>query len=105
LLLKIDHRIYGFDTATGEAKMAFEVGSSHPPIAFGEDEIYLLLRRKEDPPLLYALDPDNGSIRWTALAPSGSLDITFDGQLLTRSVRAVRPVHPESDDDFNQDQR
>lgn len=98
LLLKIGERLYGFDTYSGTPRMALDVGPAHPPVAFSNDELFLLIRRGDEPPLLYALDPDDGSILWSALAPSGALQIAYDQGLWTRSVRAVRPIRPLNGD-------
>ena len=94
LLLKVEENLYGFDTKTGEVRMVFTVGESHPPVTFSDDTLYLLLRRNEDPPLLYAIEPQNGEVRWVALATAGTLQIHYDTGLLLRSVRAVHSVVP-----------
>lgn len=98
LLLKIDEQVYGFDTETGSPRMALTVGAAHPSVAFSQDTLFMLIRRDDEPPLLYALDPTDGSIHWSALAPAGTLQIAFDQKLLTRSVRAVRTVRPLNGD-------
>ncbi len=98
LLLKVGPTILGIDTDDGALRMAFHVGEAFPPVGFSEDTLYLLLRRDDDPALIYALNPDDGEVRWVAMAPSGTLDLTYDDELLVRSVRAVRPVTPAPDD-------
>jgi hypothetical protein len=100
LLLKVGTTLFGIDTGDGSLRMSFEVADTFPPVAFSEDTVYLLLRRTEEPALIYALDPLDGEVRWVAMAPSGTLDLTFDEELLVRSVRAVRTVRfDEADPD------
>ena len=95
LLFVVDGTLFGLDTDTGEKRMAFAVDDDRPSIAFGDDEFYVLHRRLDDPPLLFAIDPDNGDLRWVARAPAGSLDIEYDdGAIMTRTVRTVRKVRP-----------
>ena len=97
LFVKVGTQLLGLDTRDGSLRMAFEIGDVFPPVAFGDDAIYLLLRRGDDPALLYALEPDDGAVRWVAFAPTGTLDIAYDQGLLVRSVRAVRQTWPEGD--------
>ncbi len=93
LLLIVDETLLGVDATSGQLRMAFDVGTATPPAAFSEDELYLLVRRIDESPLLYALDPDDGAIRWVTEAPAGSLRLHHDGDvLMTRSVHTVRTI-------------
>lgn len=102
LLFRIDDLLYGVDTDDGSFRMSFNIGGDRPPIAFSDDELFLLLRRDDERPVLYSIDPDDGAVNWQATSPPGSLDIAYgDDALMVRSVRTVRTVRPgdELDDD------
>lgn len=107
LLFKIDDALYGVNSETGEPRFAFLVGEALPRIAFGDEELLLLLRRNEEPPLIYSLSPADGEIHWVSLAPMGILEIqVVKGDLLMRSVRAVRKARlpdPRSLEDSGED--
>lgn len=94
-LFVVDETMFGLDATTGALRMAFDIGGETPPIAFGDDEFYMLLRRANNSPLIYAIDSESGEIRWSAEAPAGSLRITYDGEtLMSRTVRTVRTIEP-----------
>ena len=95
LFFSVDGTLAGVDTHTGELRMAFSVSDDTPAVVFTDDTLYLLHRRLDDPPLLYAIDPDGGDIRWAAKAPAGTLNIDYaDGAILARTVRTVRKIRP-----------
>lgn len=95
LLLSIDEILVGIEVETGALRMAFDTGDETPAVTFLDDEIVLLVRRDDHPPMLYAVDSDDGAVQWAAEAPAGSLDVTYDGgELMTRTVRTVRTVRP-----------
>ena len=94
LLLIIDDRLIGFEASTGAHRFTYYVGDERPPVAFADDELLLLIRR-DNGPFLMALDPNDGSFRWSGPAPAGTLALDHDGQhYLTRTVRTVRTVRP-----------
>ena len=98
LVFRIGELIVGVDSDDGALRMVFEVGDDPPQIAWSDDEMYVMVRRPGDDPLLFALDPDDGQLLWASIAPAGTLHIDYrDGRLLTRTVRTVRPVQPASE--------
>jgi hypothetical protein len=92
-MLKVDGTVYGFTTRSGELRWALEVGEDRPKTAASGELVYVLLRRGEEPNLLYALQPDSAAIEWYAPVPTGTLHVDWvDGTLTIRSVRAVQRV-------------
>ncbi|MBA2661224.1 MAG: hypothetical protein H0U74_02955 [Bradymonadaceae bacterium] len=93
LVLRIETTLYGIDTELATVRWALEVGVDHPPMAAGDEQLYLLLRREDRANLLYGIDPDSGKVNWVAPTPTGTLDLGWqENTLMLRSVRAVRTV-------------
>ena len=94
----VDDRLLGLDVTSGELRMAFLVGDDHPKIAADDNDLYILLRRDDEGPLLYSVSADDGAVQWVADAPAGSRDIVHSGDgLMTRSVRTVRRLTIDDD--------
>lgn len=93
VLFKVDASIYAADAETGELLWAAKIGDDEPPVVAHAGKLYLLLRRKAAPNLLYALDPKSGGVDWYSETPTGTLELhEYENTLILRSVRAVRKV-------------
>lgn len=99
VLFKIGDTIYAVDTSPKVAgadkiRWAAKVGDDEPPVVVEGGRLYLLLRRKVDSNLLFAIDPESGEVDWYAPVPTGTLELSnFEDTLLLKSVRAVQKVN------------
>ncbi|QDG53168.1 hypothetical protein FIV42_21200 [Persicimonas caeni] len=93
VLFKVDEAIYAAKADTGELLWSATVGDDEPPVAARGGKLYLLLRRKADPNLLYELEPQSGQVNWYGEVPTGTLELrSYEDTLILRSVRAVQKV-------------
>jgi outer membrane protein assembly factor BamB len=93
VLVLSDAQIVALDAATGDALWSLDAGSDTPPIAWGDELVYVLARRPESSNLVWALEPRTGVVRWVAPAPAGTLRLGWAaGQLHLGSVRSIQTV-------------
>jgi hypothetical protein len=93
VLVLSGEQIVALDAATGDALWSLGAGSDTPPVAWGDELVYVLARRPESSNLVWALEPRTGAVRWVAPAPAGTLRLGWAaGQLHLGSVRAIQTV-------------
>jgi hypothetical protein len=93
VLIMAGEQVLGLDAETGALRFKLQVGADAPPVAWGEDTLYVLARRPESSNIVWALDPRTGQARWAAPAPPGTLRLGWSsGRLLLGSVRSIQAV-------------
>lgn len=91
LVLRQEETLVGVSTTDGKALWAVNTGESTPKIASNEDSLFVLVRRKDKPNLLHAIDPKSGQSKWWTEPPTGTLRIEAGkDQVVLGSVRAVQ---------------
>ncbi|RAL24831.1 hypothetical protein DL240_01060 [Lujinxingia litoralis] len=95
LVFKLDEHLYALETATGKQRLNLAVGPDNPSLASSAQELLVMVRRSDAPPMVASLNPADASANWAALGPLGSLALSAEGpRIFTRSVRAVREITP-----------
>ncbi len=93
LFVVVDDTLFGIATDDGQLRMAHRIDDERPRMTASDDHLYLLIRPGDHDPVLYALDPDDGTVEWVADAPAGSRELRYrDGELMVRTVRTVRTL-------------